>query len=341
VNNKKGVLLLNLGSPARADVSSIRAFLKDFLLDPRVVDLPAWLRYTLIYGVILPFRPKKILPQYQEIWLDAGSPLHVHTTALCDALSAQMGDNYLVLHAMRYGAPSIADALSAFECAGVDNIRLVPLFPQYASSTTGSVFAEVFRQLRDYTNIPVIQTVNDYYDAPFFIQSMARSYQKPLETFKADFVLFSYHGLPYRHIAASERQGFSPCEDNLPCPAVFEKNRYCYRAQCYASSKALAKSLWLGAYDYQTVFQSRFGRARWIRPATDEVLVALREKGVSRLAVACPSFLCDCLETLEEIGIRLKDQWCALGGTDFLLLPSLNAEDAFVRAFAKWLHRLE
>jgi ferrochelatase len=337
VVGKKGLLLLNLGSPEKPTISSIRHFLRVFLQDPRVIDLPWWLRYPLVYGLVLPFRPKKILPQYKEIWQAEGSPLLVHSKAIAKGLEEQLQDDFVVKLAMRHGRSSIQKALSAFSNEGIHDITVLPLFPQYASSTTGSLLAEIFLQLKKFTNIPQVHYIQNFFVEPFFIQSMARKYQAALDAFNADFVLFSYHGLPVSQVEKSESKGRKACENELPCPIISEANRYCYRAQCFATSIALGQSLWLDSAQYKTVFQSRFGKAKWIAPQTDKILTALREKGVNRLAVACPSFVCDCLETLEEINIRLREQWAALGGTDFLFLPCVNADPHFVKLLAGWV----
>lgn len=335
MQKKIGVMLINLGSAAEPTPKAVRAFLREFLLDKRVVDVPAFLRYLLVYIFILPLRPRSIAPLYRSIWLPQGSPLAVHSEGLVNAVKKYLPETVEVALAMRYGEPSIASALDQLYQQGCDEIRFLPLFPQYAESTTGSVIAKVFAEVSKRSNMLPVKYLGDFYCHDFFINALAKLYKPLLADFKTDMLLLSYHGLPVRHIARIETK--SPCVETEACPNINHVNRYCYRAQCFATSEALAKTMWLESGQYQSVFQSQFGKAKWIGPNVINVLDELIASGVKRLAVACPSFTADCLETLEEIGVELKQTWLSKGGEAFLLLPCLNDDDFFARGLAKWL----
>lgn len=321
---KTGILLINLGTPDHCDPPSVRRYLKEFLSDPRVIDLPYSLRWLLLHAVILPFRPKKTAEAYQQIWSE-GSPLLKHSEALRDALRKKLGEQYCVALGMRYGNPSIASALE--ELKDCERLIILPLFPQYSSAATGSALEKTLSLLSQHWNIPEIITVSDFYEDAGFIQAYADVIRDAIAGKKIDLVLFSYHGLPERHI---KKSGCVKSCVNEACPKIDSENRFCYRAQCYATSHALAKSLGLAPEQYAVSFQSRLGRTPWIKPYTDELLVRLIQKGIRHIAVACPSFVADCLETLEEIGIRGKEQWKQLGGETFVLVPCLNGDAGWV-----------
>lgn len=335
-SNITGVLLCNLGSIDALDAVSVRRFLRPFLMDSRVVDLPWPLRAALVYGIVLPLRPKKVLPQYQKIWLKEGSPLLVYGQQLEERLQQALGERYRVKIGMRYGQPSMADALDELMSEPLDEVIILPLYPQYASSTTGSTLAECFRLLSKYASLPKVRHIDAFYQNPDYISVLAKAYKPVLEAFKPDHVLFSYHGVPERHIRQDAWHQLPICSDK-PCPAISPANQSCYRAQCYDTSRRLARSLWLDEEAYGTVFQSRFGKAKWIEPDFLAALPKLRAQGVKRLAVATPSFVADCLETLEEIGMAGREAWLAEGGEAFCLLPCPNAGDAFVKVLAQWV----
>lgn len=323
-----GILLINLGTPDHCDPKSVRRYLKEFLSDPRVVDIPASLRWLLLNAVILPFRPKKSAEAYAKIWSPQGSPLLQHSIALKNALATELGNNYKIALGMRYGNPSIASALTELKsCA---RLTILPLFPQYSSAATGSAMEKALTLAAKQWNIPEISVIRDFYDHPAFINAYAQIIQQHIANKNIDVVLFSYHGLPERHITKSQCQ--ANCQHINNCPPVNQTNQFCYRAQCYATSRALSDALNLNPEQHQTSFQSRLGRVPWIKPYTDEILPELIKKGVRNIAVACPSFVADCLETLEEIGIRAKEQWQELGGNELITVPCLNAEDNWVKA---------
>jgi ferrochelatase len=334
---RTGALLVNLGTTASPRVPDVRRYLREFLSDPRVIDLPAPARRLLLELVILPFRPRRSARAYAQIWTPEGSPLIVHGRALRDGVAKTLGDAWVVELGMRYGEPSIRAALERLLRADLARIVVLPLFPQYSSAATGSALARVFDVLGSCVNVPVVETRGAFFDAPGFVDACAAVTAPQLEGFRPDFVLFSYHGLPERQIRRSDRSGGHCLARGDCCDAVGAANRDCYRAQCFATTRAVAAALGLGAQVHASAFQSRMGRTPWIHPHTDRGLPELAERGVRRLAVICPSFVADCLETLEEIGIRAREQWLALGGEELLLVPSLNAEPVWVEAVAALL----
>lgn len=327
---KHGILLVNLGTPDAPTPSAVRRYLKEFLGDPRVIDLPAIPRNILLYGLILPFRPFKTAKAYQEIWDEKGSPLLYLSQSLEKHLQHAMGEQYIVKMAMRYGSHNIESTLNEM-LPEVSKITVVPMYPQYASSTTGSVIEEVYRVIGKAWNIPKVDVIDDYYDKPWYLEALAERTRPFIESFKPDHVLMSFHGLPVRQL---EKTGGKACDQTQPCPMVSEQNHYCYRAQCYQSARGLAQKLNL-AQNYSVGFQSRLGRIPWIQPYVDNMLEPLYEQGVKRLSVVCPSFVTDCLETLEEIGIRLKEDWLALGGDAFQLIPALNDSPIWVQSLKR------
>lgn len=331
---KIGVLLINLGSPADTSSGAVRRYLRQFLMDARVIDIPAPSRFLLVNGVIAPFRAPKSAHAYAKIWTKAGSPL-VHTTLqLQDKVQALLGSGYLVRAAMRYGEPNLPGEVKRLLAAGVEEIRVLPLYPQYAAASVATSVEVVMQTLMKEFAFPPLRILPDFYDEPGFIASFAEVAKSRLAAFKADHVLLSYHGLPERQCSKAV---LSPttCQFNAECCAsIRTDNRLCYRAQCYATTRALVKALDLKEGRYSSSFQSRLGRAAWIKPYTDVVFGELRAKGVKRLAVMCPAFVADCLETLEEIGIRGAEDWQKLGGEELILIPSLNVEDIWCRSVA-------
>jgi ferrochelatase len=331
------VLLLNLGTPNSPSVSDVRRYLREFLSDPRVIDIPALPRWLLLNGVILPFRPRTSAKAYQQVWTREGSPLLVHSRGLTHGVAKRLGEGFVVELAMRYGEPSISGAIERLRRAGVERISVLPLFPQYSSAATGSALARVFELLGDEQNIPAVRTLPAFYQDPEFIAAHAGIARPRLDAFHPDFVLFSYHGLPERQVKASDRSGRHCLASDECCAAIGKANADCYRAQCFATTRALTSALGLDADVHSVSFQSRLGRNPWIRPYTDVVLPELADRGIRRLAVMCPAFVADCLETLEEIAIRANKQWKQAGGDELLLVPSLNADAAWVACVARWV----
>jgi ferrochelatase len=327
---KKAVLLLNLGTPDQCEPADVKRYLRQFLNDPRVIDLPAFIRWPLVNLAIIPFRYKKTAAAYQKIWEKAGSPLSIHTSAMQQALGEVLGEEYQVEYGMRYGSPSIDSALNKLNSCG--SITVIPLFPQYSSAATGSAIEELLKPFSGQWNVPEIRIIRDFYNHPGFISAQAELIKQHIAGKNIDQVLFSYHGLPERHINKSECT--VKCDRSNACPVVSSQNLYCYRAQCYATTSLLASELGLTQDQYFHSFQSRLGRTPWITPYTDLVLPELIQKGVKNIAIVCPSFVADCLETLEEINIRAREQWTALGGNQFTFIPCVNSSPLWVNALA-------
>ena len=325
-----GVLLINLGTPDQPTTSAVRRYLRQFLSDPRVIDINPIARKLLLNLIILPFRSPKSAEAYRKIWANGGSPLLFHTQDLAKRVSEKLGGGYAVEVGMRYGNPSIESVLKRLIQKGVSEIRVLPLFPQYATSSTGSAQAEVFRAAESLWNIPPIRILPSFYEHPDFIRSFAEVGRPALEKLKPDHVVFSFHGLPERHIRKSDPTGnhcltFDGCCDQATSPLA-----YCYRAQCFRTARAIVKEIGIPEELCSVSFQSRLGRTPWIKPYTDLLIVELARSGKKRIAVFCPAFVADCLETLEEIGIRGKESALAHGAEALELVPSLNAHPRWV-----------
>jgi protoporphyrin/coproporphyrin ferrochelatase len=335
---RPGVLLINLGTPAAPESGAVRRYLREFLSDPRVIDLPALARFALVNGVIAPFRAPRSAKAYASIWSAEGSPLLVNTQALTRALQARLRDTP-VEFGMRYGEPSMASALERLLGRGVERLLAVPLYPQYASSSTGSSVERLYRLAAERWNTPWIEVLPPFFDAPEFIDALAEVTRPQLTAFQPDHVLLSYHGLPERHVKKSAPEGPHCLARPDCCAALVAQNRWCYRAQCFATSRALIARLGLAEQQVTTAFQSRLGRDPWIQPFSDQVVTQLAQAGVKRLLVLCPSFTADCLETLEEIGERARHDFLAAGGAALELVPCLNAAPVWVTGLAGLIER--
>lgn len=335
--NKIGVLLINLGTPDSFQKKDVRRYLKEFLSDKRVIDIPYLFRLLLLHCIILPFRTKKSAHAYKTVWLKEGSPLKVYSEQLVQGVQSLLGvENYVVELAMRYQNPSITNSIKKLTQKNVDKIVVFPLFPQYASAASGSALEKVYDELKNAWNVVPVSIVPPFYNHQLFIQCFINRIEETLNTFQADYILFSYHGLPERHILKSECAGKNIClKQTACCSRVTSDNAYCYRAQCFATTQAIVEKMNLKPNSYSNSFQSRLGRTKWIEPYTDVVLPELAKKGVKKLAVVCPAFVADCLETVEEIAIRAKEQWISLGGENLVLVPSLNAQYDWVQAVAQ------
>ncbi|MDP3705201.1 MAG: ferrochelatase [Legionellaceae bacterium] len=322
----KGLLLINLGTPDNPNTTSVRQYLREFLADKRVIDLPLPLRYALLYGFILPTRTRQTIEAYQSIWTEQGSPLRYHSTQLCHTLQKELGEDYRVVIGMRYGNPSLLDALHSLRTC--EHITVLPLYPQYSSAATGSSIEYVLKAIASQTVFPSLNIIRDFHQHPGFIQAQAHLI-KPYLT-DHDHLVLSYHGLPERHLQQSGCQ--KVCIEACPSTTERSTNQSCYRAQCYQTTASIAHALDLKLTFYNTGFQSRLGRTPWIKPYTDALLLELINRGITRLAIACPSFVADCLETLEEIGIRARAQWQQLGGKQLTLIPCLNDHELWIKA---------
>jgi ferrochelatase len=331
---RRGVLLLNLGTPAAPEAGAVRRYLREFLGDPRVLDVSPAARRLILELFILPFRPRRSAAAYAQIWTREGSPLLLHTRALRDAVAERLGPHYAVEVGMRYGAPSIASALERLRASRPRGLVVLPLFPQYSAAATGSALARVHTLLARSWDVPSVSTVGAFFARPGFIEATAHVARPLLADFRADHVLFSYHGLPERQIRKSDPLGGHCLASGDCCASAAAAEGGCYRAQCFATSAALRDALGLAGERCSTAFQSRLGRTPWIRPYTDAALPELAERGVKRIAVLCPSFVADCLETLEEIGIRGREQWREVGGDELLLVPCVNAHPVWADAVA-------
>ena len=330
----RGALLINLGTPDAPRPPEVRRYLREFLSDPRVIDIPALPRKLLVEGVILPTRPRRTAAAYAKVWSEAGSPLLVHGEALRAALERRLGAGWVAALGMRYGNPSIEAALRRLEERGVREVIALPLFPQYSSAATASALAALFAAPAA-ARLHRIHALGPFHAEPGFIAAWRDVAAPALAAFRADHVLFSYHGLPERQIRASDPSGRHCLASADCCAQPHAAHATCYRAQCYATTTALVEALQLDPAHTGTSFQSRLGRTPWIRPFTDHVLPELAAAGVRRLAVLCPSFAADCLETVEEIGIRAREQWRSLGGEELLLVECPNAHPTWVEAVAQ------
>ncbi|HKA86141.1 MAG TPA: ferrochelatase [Haliangiales bacterium] len=323
----RGLLLINLGSPDEPTTPAVRRYLREFLSDPRVIDINPVGRALMLHLFILPFRPAKSAELYRKVWTDAGSPLLVHGRALAERVQAALGDGWRVELAMRYGNPSIAAAMDRL--AAAERIVVFPLYPQYAASSTGSSVEEAFRVAGSRWVVPPLSVVGDFYADPGFLDAFA-AVGAPVVADGYDHVLFSFHGLPERQIRKADASGAHCLARPDCCDRIDGVNRSCYRAQCYATAAAIAGRLALARDRWSVAFQSRLGRTPWIRPYTDEVLPQLAAAGKVRVAVFCPAFVADCLETLEEIGLRAQQPFRAAGGEKLTLVPSLNSSPRWV-----------
>lgn len=330
MKERVGLLLINLGTPDSPRPREVRRYLREFLSDPRVLDLPSLFRILLLELVILPRRPRASAAAYAKIWTVKGSPLLVHGRELALKVQALLGEAVQVELAMRYGEPSIAAALDRFAASGVSRIAVFPLYPQYSSAATGSSIERVLQLAASRWNTPYLQFVPPFYDHPAFLAARA-ALARPFLDSGSEAVFFSFHGLPERQIRKSDPSGRHCLERADCCAELGPANRYCYRAQCFAAARLLADRLGVPEERRVVCFQSRLGRAPWLSPATDDVLAATARRGV-RQAVIIPSFVTDCLETLEELSLRGVEIWRRNGGESLAVVPALNASDPFAEA---------
>ena len=332
--NLIGILLINLGTPDSPKPAAVRKFLKQFLSDPQVVNLPKLIKWCLVNLLIIPFRTRKSSRAYQQIWTQQGSPLRVNSQNLRDQLSSHLGQNHQVVLGMRYGNPSIRQAMHHLYSLKVSKIIILPLFPQYADATTGSIQTEV-NKIRQQASqeIPHVWHTQ-FFDHPDFIYAWTQQIQTQLKPHPTQHLLFSYHGLPVKQVTNICQQTACPLQQAQPCPTIDRNNHRCYRAQCYKTSQLIAQQLSLSQDQYSISFQSRLGKTPWIKPYTDEILTQLRNRNIEHLTIACPAFVADCLETLEEVDIQLRKHWQQLGGKKFNLIPCLNANTTWVNALA-------
>ena len=317
-----GVLVTNLGTPDAPTPKALRRYLKEFLWDPRVVEVPRPIWWLILNGIILNIRPRRSAQAYASVWTDAGSPLMTHSrrqqAALQAALEKSLPGPVRVELAMRYGNPAIASGLAALRAAGARRILVLPLYPQYAASTTASTFDAVFDQLKSWRWVPELRVVNDYHDDPGYLDALAASIREAwAQRGPADKLLFSFHGVPKRYLLAGDP----------------------YHCFCHATARQVAQRLELPPERWQVSFQSRFGREEWLKPYTDQTLKSLPGEGVKSVDVVCPGFSADCLETLEEIAVENRDYFLEAGGEAYHYIPALNDRSDHVSALAALVRR--
>lgn len=332
----KGVLLINLGSPDSTKVSDVRTYLDEFLMDERVIDIPYWKRWLLIKGIILNVRPKKSAAAYAKIWWKEGSPLVVISERFAKKVAANT--KMPIALGMRYGSMSIEKGFKELADQGVDDVFIVPLYPHFAMSSTETVLVkaeEVRKKL--YPNMKT-SAIDSFYNDPLYIKAMSANIKKHLAGFEHDHILFSYHGIPERHILKSDTTK-SHCKiDGSCCETASIAHKTCYRHQCFETTKAIVKELGLKEGMYSNSFQSRLLKDPWLKPYTDFEFDRLpKEEGKKKLAVITPAFVSDCLETLEEIAMEGKEQFLEGGGTDYKHIPCMNDNDDWVEVMNTWI----
>jgi ferrochelatase len=337
-NSKTAVLLINLGTPDSTKTSDVRKYLREFLMDRRVIDVPFINRWLLVQLIIAPFRAPKSAHEYKKLWTDKGSPLYFYGVEAKELLQKSLDDTYDVYLAMRYQNPSIESITKEMENKGYSNIIILPLFPQYASASTGSALEEAMRCINKWEVIPSIQTISKFFDHPTFIKAFADLGKKYLSLNNWDHILFSYHGIPERQIKRSSCNNY--CQLGNCCNKYSNKNEYCYRAQCYETTRLLVEALDLKEGNYSTSFQSRLGKTPWIKPYTDERIKELAKEGKKKILFYSPSFIADCLETTIEGGEEYRDLFLENGGEEWQLIESLNTSDLWIESLKTMITEL-
>ena len=335
---KSIILAVNLGSPEAPRTREVRTYLREFLMDGNVIDVPRPIRDLIVKGFILPFRPKKSAEAYAAIWTDEGSPLIVNTYKLVEKM--QPLTELPIVVAMRYGSPSIAGAIekSVADYPELENIILLPLYPHYAMSTVGTV-QDLTRDIvrKNYPQLNV-EVVKPFYDLDAYISVLAESIKSELD--EDAHLLFSYHGLPVRHLKKTDITGNHCYKVANCCSVKSEAHQFCYKHQVLETTRLVVEKLGLKEENYSIGFQSRLGSDEWIAPATTDQVAALAAKGIKKLAVACPAFVSDCLETLEEIGIGEEEAFLEAGGESFKLIPCLNDNLAFANVMVDEVNKV-
>jgi protoporphyrin/coproporphyrin ferrochelatase len=325
--NRTGVLLINLGTPDSPSVGDVRSYLSQFLNDPRVIDIPWILRKILVNLIIVPFRAPKSAKIYKKLWTVNGSPLLYYSLKVKELLQKELESEYEVHLAMRYKNPSIPNVMEQMKKRNYSRIIVIPLFPQYASASTGSAHDEVMHVLRSWWVIPDVTFVSQYYDHPTFINAIVdRASKYDVDAF--DHILFSYHGLPERHVDKVYNSGL--CADHDCENEITEENKYCYKATCYATTRLLAEALKIPKIKYTVCFQSRLDE-KWLKPFSDKVVEECARKGMKKILVFSPAFTADCLETIIEIGDEYQEIFKAHGGEQVQLVESLNDHPLWIR----------
>ncbi len=334
---KKGVLFVNLGSPDSTKTKDVRKYLDEFLMDERVIDIPYWKRYLLIKGIILNTRPKKSAEAYKKIWWKEGSPLVVISKRFTQKVAKKL--DIPVALGMRYGSMSIEKGIEELIHQGVKEILLIPLYPHYAMSSYETVIEKAKAINRKSFPTIKMEVLPVFYKNEAYIKAMSNNLKQHLQGFDYDHILFSYHGIPERHILKSDPTK-SHCKlDDTCCNTGSKAHRTCYRHQCFETTKAIAKALDLKEGTYSNSFQSRLLKDPWLKPYTDFEFERLAKEGKKKLAVITPAFVADCLETLEEIAIRGKEDFLIAGGKEYKHIPCLNDNDDWVQVMAAWIEQ--
>ena len=331
----KGVLLVNLGSPKSTDPKDVKKYLDEFLMDERVIDVPYWARTLLVRGIILNTRPKKSAEAYKKIWWEEGSPLIV----LSERLQHKVDDltTVPIALAMRYGKPSILQGLQELHDQGVDEVLLFPLYPQFAMATTETILVLAEELRKEHFPKMQLTTVPAFYNHSDYIRVLANSIAEGLKNVEYEHLLFSYHGVPERHIRKSDITK-SHCKiDGSCCQTPSAAHQFCYRHQCYETTRLVAEYLELEKDTYSVSFQSRLGFDPWLKPYTDRTIERMGLEGKKKLAIVTPAFVSDCLETLEEIAMEGKEIFEEVGGNEFTVIPCLNDRDEWVKVLARWI----
>jgi protoporphyrin/coproporphyrin ferrochelatase len=332
---KKGILLVNLGSPDSPEPKDVKKYLGEFLMDERVIDLPIWARTLLVKGIILNTRPKASAKAYKKIWWEEGSPLIVLSERLQNKVQQQV--DIPVALAMRYGSMTMKKGLQELVDKGVDEVLLFPLYPQFAMATTETitVLAEELHQ-QYFPNLN-IESVPAFYNNPDYIEVLSNAIKKDLEGKNYEHLLFSYHGVPERHIRKSDVTKSHCKMDGSCCVTPSKAHEFCYKHQCLEVTRLVGKALQLEEGTYSTSFQSRLGFDPWLQPYTDRTIERLGKQGIKNMAIVTPAFVSDCLETLEEIAMEGEEIFHEMGGKEFTTVPCLNDDTEWVALIAKWI----
>ena len=338
--SRTGVLLINLGTPDAPTPEAVGRYLRQFLMDGFVIDVPKPLRWFLVNIMIVPRRKHQSAKAYQKVQMPNGSPLLVHTRELAEKIAARFsvdGDRLVVEYAMRYGNPSIASALERLGTQDVSRIIVMPMYPQYAESSYRTAVEETKKRAVELGVADRLSFFPPFYHRVDFIKACAGRVRDAVEALPVEHFVFSFHSLPIRHVKKVDATQDHCLAKSDCCDSISGVNQNCYRAQCISSARAIARELGLKDDGYTISFQSRLGKAEWLGPQTESVLIELAQAGVKRVAVACPSFVADCLETMEEIGIRARDNFIRAGGEELRLIPSLNSDPVWVETVADWI----
>lgn len=331
----KGVLLVNLGSPDSPTPKDVKPYLDEFLMDERVIDVNPVLRNIIVRGIILNTRPKRSAKAYAKIWWDEGSPLIVISERFAAKVRKQT--NIPIALGMRYGSMTIKNALQELKNQGVDEVLLVPLYPHYAMSSYETVVVKAMEVQQEHFPEIRVTTLPAFYANPDYVKILSQSVAEGLKDFEYDHILFSYHGIPERHIKKSDPTKFH-CQINAKCCTTNSVAHHtCYRHQCFATTELVKKTLGLDPEKISSSFQSRLGRDPWLQPFTDHEFERLAQEGKKRLAVITPAFVSDCLETLEEIAMEGKEEFLEAGGQEFKHIPCLNDRDDWATLMSKWI----